>query len=121
MKYRLALGMAMALSCSDTWADSQSDGGLEGILDRIEYRGVAPEKAVPVSMTAPESTPAPLWTRATAAVVAPFSSRPELAHIQDAKPRLAPRAGAQPPDAPASPSGVWGAVERAPSIPELDE
>jgi hypothetical protein len=116
MEYRLALGMAMALLCFDTWADSQSDGGLEGILDRIEYRGVAPKKVVPVSTTALKSTPVPLWTRAKAAVVAPFSSRPE-----DAKPSLAPTAGAQPPGAPASPSGVWGAAERAPSIPELDE
>jgi len=121
MKYRLALGMAMALSCSDTWADSQSDGGLEGILDRIEYRGVAPEKAVPVSTTAVRSTPVPLWTRTKAAVVAPFTSRPEPVNVQDAKPRLAPSPGAQAPDAPASPSGVWGAAERAPSIPELDE
>lgn len=121
MEYRLALGMAMALLCFDTWADSQSDGGLEGILDRIEYRGVASEKAVPVSTTAVAPAPLPLWTRAKAAISAQLTSGPERVSVQPATPKLVPRVSTPPPQAPTSPGGVWGGTEHVRSIPELDE
>lgn len=114
MEYRLALGMTIALLCFDTWADSQSDGGLEGIMDRIEYRGVAPEKAAPIRAAPVRSVPVSHATSASDAAGAAHVSQP----FQSAAPKPVTDAGAQPP---APPSGVWGASERPPAIPELDE
>lgn len=121
MEYRVALGITMTLLCFDTWADSQSDGGLEGILDRIEYRGVVTEKAAPISPPRVKPASLPLGKRATAAAVAPHSRLPGAKSVPDAAPQAVTGTGAQPRVAPATPSGVWGATERAPSIPELDE
>lgn len=111
MEYRLALGLAMALLCFDTWADSQSEGGLEGILDRIDHRGVAAEKAAPV-----RTAPARLGTKAKTAAMASGGSPPGRVLSTPV-----PGANAQSPAQKAGQSGVWGAGERAPSIPELDE
>jgi hypothetical protein len=117
MRHQWVLGMAMTVCClhvAAAPADGRAEGGLEGVLDRLEQRAMTPEPAPP---------PSPRTARVRPPERLPAPAQPAVMrqHTVMSAPALEPVVAEPEQSAPAGPSRVWGAREQPVRIPELDE